>query len=171
MSNAALDSQHPGGHERAEAHSESLWDGVLSQGLVVYGVATDDAHHFSEAAERRRKMKSAYTGDRGWVQVYALATEKSIREALDRGEFYASSGIELSALQRTRERWRVEIKASPGERYETRFIGKGGRVLRRVPGEIAEYDPRGDELYVRAVVRDSKGRKAWLQPMQVAVSQ
>lgn len=171
VSNAALDAQHPGGHERAEAHSESLWDGVLSQGLLVYGVATDDAHHFSEAAERRRQMKSAYTGDRGWVQVYASATEKSIREALQRGEFYASSGIELSGMQRTSAYWRVEIKASAGERYETRFIGKGGRVLRKVPGEIAEYDPRGDELYVRAVVRDSQGRKAWLQPTQVSGTQ
>ncbi|MEZ4228081.1 MAG: hypothetical protein R3B89_02890 [Polyangiaceae bacterium] len=167
ISNAALDSQHPGGHERAESHAESLWDGVLSQGLLVYGVATDDAHHFSEAAERRRQMKSAYTGDRGWVQVYAEPNERSIRAALEAGEFYASSGVELARLERSREHWRVEIRAEDGEDYETRFVGRGGRALARQRGAIAEYDPRGDEGYVRAVVRDSRGRKAWVQPLQV----
>lgn len=167
VSNAALDSQHPGGHERAETHAESLWDAVLAEGLVVYGVATDDAHHFSEADARRKQMKSAYTGDRGWVQVYAEPNEASIRGALERGDFYASSGVELNTLERDPKHWRVEIKASEGEQYETRFIGSGGKLLRKVAGATAEYDPRGDEGYVRAVVRDTQGRKAWLQPQRL----
>ncbi len=167
LSNAALDSQHPGGHERAESHAEALWDSVLSQGLLLYGVATDDAHHFSEAPERRRHMKSAYTGDRGWVQVYAEPNEASIRGALEAGEFYASSGVDLVSVRRDTEHWRVEIQALAGERYETRFIGSRGRELARVQGAVAEYDPQGDEGYVRAVVRDSQGRKAWLQPVRL----
>ncbi|MGE0321282.1 MAG: PHP domain-containing protein [Polyangiaceae bacterium] len=167
VSNAALDSQHPGGHERAEAHAESLWDGVLAEGLIVYGVATDDAHHFSEAESRRKQMKSAYTGDRGWVQVYAEPNEASIRRALERGEFYASSGVELSSLARDPRHWRVEIQAAEGEQYETRFIGSGGKELAKRTGPIAEYDPRGDEGYVRAVVRDSQGHKAWIQPQRL----
>ena len=61
----------------------------------------------------------------------------------------------------------MEIRAEDGEDYETRFVGRGGRALARQRGAIAEYDPRGDEGYVRAVVRDSRGRKAWVQPLQV----
>src|SRR6185503_1217561 len=67
ISNAALDAQHPGGRQDAEASAERLWDEVLSTGAVIYGVASDDAHHFADADERRRQRKSAYVGDRGWI--------------------------------------------------------------------------------------------------------
>ena len=67
----------------------------------------------------------------------------------------------------------VHITVAPPEnarddrRYRTTFIGRGGRVLASVAGFDARYDIRGNEGYVRAVVTDSNGRRAWTQPVMV----
>jgi len=170
LSNAALDAQHPSGRGQAESRTEKLWDAVLSQGLAVYGIATDDAHHFSEAEARRRALKSAYTGDRGWVMVRAQRDPQAIREALLAGDFYASSGVELSRLERSATEFSVQVRAD-GSRssgpFTTRFIGRGGRQLAQVAGEHATYQVQGSEGYVRAVVVDAGGNKAWIQPVMI----
>jgi hypothetical protein len=49
-------------------------------------------------------------------------------------------------------------------RYATRFIGADGKVLAEVYGLAPRYRFRGDEVYVRASIVDSDGRKAWTQP-------
>jgi len=40
-------------------------------------------------------------------------------------------------------------------------------VLADVAGFDARYKIRGDESYVRAIVTDSNGRRAWTQPVVV----
>jgi hypothetical protein len=56
---------------------------------------------------------------------------------------------------------------SPGPHAFT-FIGAGGRVLARKQGRTASFrlgEARGG--YVRVVVEDSRGRRAWVQPVRV----
>jgi predicted metal-dependent phosphoesterase TrpH len=163
--NASLDQQHPKNREAAEARAEALWDEVLSAGTLVYAVATDDAHHFDDAADRKRQGKFAYVGDRAWIRVRAEKNPGAIRAALVRGDFYASTGVELSAWEPSKEA--LALQVAGGGNYSTRFIGKGGRELARVAGAKARYEIKGDEGYVRAVVADDQGRKAWLQPVML----
>jgi hypothetical protein len=164
--NAALDPQNPAGRAASERRSERLWDEVLSRGVLLYGLATDDAHHFPGDGNDRAG-KSVYAGDRAWVMVRAEKKLDAIREALLAGQFYATTGVMLDALEMSTARIRVAVRSSAGKTYRTRFVGKGGAELSQVAGLEASYAPRGDEGYVRAVVEDSSGSKAWIQPLML----
>lgn len=163
--NASLDQQHPGSRQSAENRAEALWDEVLSQGTRVFGVATDDAHHFADAAERARLGKFAYVGDRAWIMVRADKTPESIRAAFAAGDFYASTGVELGTLESRGSSLSLSVAPVPGESYVIRFVGKHGRELGRVSGQSARRELEKGEGYLRAVVEDSAGRKAWTQPI------
>lgn len=164
--NGSLDRQHPGGRADAEARAEQLWDEILSAGTLVYALATDDSHHFSDAADRARRGKFAYIGDQAFVMVRAERDGASIQRALLAGDFYASTGVFLTAVRVSRES--IELEVEGGAAHTVRFVGKGGRELARVEGARARYEPRGDEGYVRAVVEDAAGHKAWLQPVTLS---
>jgi hypothetical protein len=90
---------------------------------------------------------------------------RPIVEALDRGDFYASTGVELSDYQVTARAITLTIKPWLDSKYRVQFIGKGGQVLSEVAAKSAEYVFRGDEAYVRAKVFESNGRAAWTQPV------
>jgi hypothetical protein len=142
---------------------EEIWDQVLSAGMLIYGVATDDAHHF-----KRIGVRSAAVPGRGWVVVRsAELSQKAILEALDRGDFYASTGIELEEYAVTKDSISIKIKEDPWSKYRVLFIGQGGRVLGEVTSNPAVYRFRGDERYVRAKVIESNGKLAWAQPVFV----
>jgi len=166
LSNAALDNQSPDGRAAAERRSERLWDDVLSRGARVYGLATDDAHHFPGDGVTR-VGSALYSGDRGFVMVRAHKTVEAIREALLRGDFYATTGIVVRELDATSAALRIAIEPVSGVSHTVRFVGRGGRVLAESSGSEASYAPRGDEGYVRAVVAASSGQKAWIQPVFV----
>ena len=71
---------------------EQMWDQLLTGGRLLYGVAVDDAHHFKRPGD-----PAAASPGRGWVYVRAEALEpRMISEAIDRGDFYASTGVELA---------------------------------------------------------------------------
>jgi hypothetical protein len=165
--NAAVDRQHPKGQAHAEKRSEELWDQVLSSGVLLYGLATDDAHHFSDVAARRARGKFPYDGDRSWIMVRAEKQPQAIRSALEAGDFYATSGVLLRELESSPSGFRLVIEPADGQSYVTRFIGAGGRELARSEGTQASYEMTGDERYVRAVVTDSRRRKAWVQPVML----
>ncbi|HSH16756.1 MAG TPA: hypothetical protein VLD18_12015 [Verrucomicrobiae bacterium] len=171
------DDQHAG--------TERMWDIILTWRLAVlglepmFGLATDDSHHYHEQAVGKSNS------GRGWVMVRAayLTPEHLIR-ALEAGDFYASSGVLLHQLERTADTLKLEIAAESGVRYRTQFIGtrknfdrtntpvrnaagealrvthrysdEVGEVLAEVIGTSAAYTLKGDELYVRAKVISSK---------------
>ena len=139
---------------------DEIWDGVLSAGVVVFGVATDDSHNYHDFSP----MKS--NPGRGWVAVRAAElSQDAIVDGLATGEFYASSGVTLKDLEASEDGIRLEIEPEPFRLYRTRFTGKDGVLLAEVDGEEAEYVPTGDEGYVRAVVTSSGHMKAWTQPV------
>jgi hypothetical protein len=143
---------------------ETMWDDVLSSGKLLYGIAVDDAHHF-----KRPWDPSASSPGHGWVVVRAARlTPRDIVDALERGDFYSSTGVELASLESTQDRIALRVAEEPSSKYVIRFIGRHGRVLAEVRGASAEYSIAGDEGYVRAVVYESNGKRAWVQPVMHA---
>jgi hypothetical protein len=160
LANAAVDSNNAG--DAAHPSTEALWDDALSRGARLFAVATDDAHHYFDAADVEARGETAYLGDRGFVVVHAARDLAAIRAALLAGEFYASTGVRLRALERTPE----AIALTTDAPCDLEFVGDGGEVQRRVRGthaRMALSEARGP--YLRARVRDDAGRTAWTQPI------
>lgn len=145
----------------------------------LFGLGTDDSHNY-------HGVKGATPG-RGWVVVRAEKLEAdSLVQAMNRGDFYASSGVELRDVRfdpqaNTLE---LEIQAVDGVEFTTQFIGtpvdydktwpaatdadgrtltvqerycpKIGTVLATATGLNPKYQLTGQELYVRAVVTSSR---------------
>ena len=149
----------PGKHS-----AEEIWDGVLSAGKVIFGVATDDAHHYSDFSH-----VMANPG-RGWVMVEAEElTQDAIIESLQTGRFYFSTGINLARIEMSENLVSLEIVQDRDYVYQTRFIGRDGVMLSEGDGLEASYDIGGDEGYVRASVLSSYGTRAWTQPIFIPV--
>lgn len=142
---------------------EEVWDVLLTAGQRMYGIAVDDAHNFQGefAADRSNP-------GRGWVAVKAARLDAAdITAALEAGDFYASTGVELEDVVVTETTLEVRIRERGNFRYTTTFIGDGGEVLDRVHGPVAVFDVSGRPqplTYVRARVDDSGGFRAWIQP-------
>lgn len=149
--------------------AEALWDVLLSAGNVVWGAAADDSHDYAAF-----DMKNAMTPGKGWIVVRAASlTPAAINRSLLAGQFYASNGIELKDVRADEHSLAISIDYlpeavaifRPSARFRTMFIGRHGRILHEAHGVAVSYSFRGDEQYVRAVIMDSDGRKAWTQPV------
>ena len=143
---------------------EEVWDAILSSGVLLHGVAVDDAHTFKQPGN-----PNVAGPGRGWIAVRAPRLEaRALLDAIERGEFYASTGVELEDLQVSPQRVHVAVKPVASSKYRVQFLGKGGRVLSESIEPVATYVPKGDEGYVRARVLESNGRVAWIQPVAIA---
>jgi hypothetical protein len=142
---------------------EEVWDRLLSKGSLVYGIAVDDAHNFKQPGN----PMVAGPG-RGWVMVRAARLDaRTLLESLERGDFYASTGVVLDDITGGGTSMSVKVKPESSSKYRIQFIGDGGRVLSEVGEPSASYTFKGDEGYVRAKVIESNGRMAWCQPVLV----
>jgi hypothetical protein len=140
---------------------EEVWDAILSNGIVQYGLAVDDAHMFKDPWNANVPRPG-----QGWVMVRAPRLEtRALLDALERGEFYSSTGVELAEYHASATQVQIAVKARPSSKYRIQFIGRNGRLLRESIESAATYDIRGDEGYVRARVLESNGRMAWSQPV------
>jgi len=142
---------------------EAVWDTLLTAGTLVYGIAVDDAHVFKDPGN------PAVAGPgRGWVMVRAPRLEaRALVDALERGDFYASTGVTLADYQVTAQAMTIKVATTTFAKYRIQFIGSGGRLLREVADASAEYSFTGNEGYVRAKVLESNGLVAWCQPALV----
>lgn len=172
------DAQHPS--------TERMWDIVLARRLaerrttLMYGVATDDSHEYTQWGLRRTNP------GRGWVMVRApRLTPDTITAAMKRGDFYNSTGVYLERLSMQGRVLEIDVKPEDGVTYTIEFIGtrrgvdlggapqpappadspgrtslqydaRIGATLQRVEGTRARYVARGDEIYVRARVTSSR---------------
>ncbi|MFP6621141.1 MAG: SGNH/GDSL hydrolase family protein [Pirellulaceae bacterium] len=103
---------------------ETLWDITSTLRLTqfkappLYGLATDDSHHYHG--------KSKASPGRGWIMLRARQlTPESIVTAMQRGDFYASNGVELLQVDFDTKTGtlHIEIKPSGTARFTTEFIG------------------------------------------------
>lgn len=191
---------HPGVNQRGDAEHpslERLWDIANLLRIEHYqvpplmGVATDDAHHYFG--------QGAVTG-RGWIQVHAEALDPDkLLEAMERGDFYASSGVSIERIEWNEAERTLSLKLPEieGVTYRTQFIGTDreeakrlvadydpngpprkwpdsvGRVLAEVEGAQPEYRMTGTELYVRALISSSRPpqKPIWKEQVEQAWTQ
>ena len=145
---------------------EEIWDRLLTSGRLMYGVAVDDAHHFKRPGD-----PLASGPGRGWIYVRSDRLDsRAIVEAMERGDFYASTGVELANYDATPASIALTIKTTTYSRYRVQFIGRNGKVLSEVTEPKATYTFKGDEGYVRARVLESNGYTAWTQPVPVGAA-
>ena len=143
--------------------TEAAWDAILSSGVLLYGIAVDDAHHFKDLGN----PKLAGPG-RGWIMVRASElTPRAILSAMERGDFYATTGVELIDLTTTATSMTVTVRKESYAKYRIQFIGQKGVILQEALDSPATYTFKGTEGYVRARVLESNGRVAWGQPVWV----
>ena len=141
--------------------TEAIWDEVLSSGRLIYGVAVDDSHFFKRLGDR-----SVPTPGQAWVYVRASElSQTAILAALERGDFYASTGVELNDIKFDGRSLTITIREEKASKYTIQFIGGNGRVLTTVTTNPAVYSLRGNESYVRVKVVESNGKIAWTQPV------
>jgi hypothetical protein len=164
---------------------DRMWDIVLTRRLaeeglgIVYALAVDDAHHYEGS-----RSQVARPG-RGWVNIRSrLLTPEHLIKAMEQGDFYASTGVELRRIELDEGRYTVAVVPRPGESTTIQFIGTRhgydqsreprrdaegnplpvtwrysdeiGTVLAEVKGTEASYQFRGDEIYVRAKILSSR---------------
>ncbi len=166
---------------------EKMWDiaNTIRIGELnadpMFGLATDDSHNYHGPPNQ------GATSGRGWVMVRAKnLTPISLIEAMNQGEFYSSSGVELSGVHFNHETrlFSLQIKRQAGITFTTQFIGtrkgydhgstvqldaagkpvRATRVYSDDVGEVfmtsdalePKYQLSGDELFVRAVVTSSR---------------
>lgn len=169
VANGSSDAGNEG--DAAQPSTEALWDGVLSAGGWLYGTATDDAHHYDDAAAVAAAGHPVFPPGRGFVMVRAAPDRDSIRASLLRGDFYASTGVMLERIAVVDGALLVEVGAESTGAHTFSFIGFGGKMIDRVQGRRARVDlTRTPPGYLRAVVEDGQGKKAWVQPIAVPAS-
>ena len=158
--------------------TEEMWDHILTAYLrngqpIMYGLAVDDSHNYHKQA-----ANMSNTG-RGWVMVRSTSlSPDSLITALERGDFYSTSGVELKKIQRKGNKLKIQVKPKAGITYRISFIGatdqETGKVFTTIEGKKATYTFTGNELYVRAKIVSSKLQvnpieagmleTAWTQP-------
>ena len=139
---------------------EEMWDVVLSSGREVYGIAVDDAHSF-------KVFGPQYSNPgKGWVTVQAAELSSSaVIQALENGQFYSSTGVELEEMARMADGLRVKIKQRSDFKYTTFYTGQDGKLLASSNDLASEYMLQPGDKYVRATVVASDGNRAWVQPV------
>jgi hypothetical protein len=117
--------------------------------VFIGATAGDDCHNASQF-------------NRAWVmvRVETIATA-ALRDALLRGSFYASTGVEAEFAV---EGEGITVR-SCGD--EVKVLDASGRVRRVLPGGSGRYDPAGDEGFVRLECH-AGSRRAWSQPFWLA---
>ncbi|WP_339925911.1 histidinol-phosphatase [uncultured Cyclobacterium sp.] len=160
---------------------EAMWDFIniayLEKGQpLIFGLATDDSHNY-----HKQGAKFSNSG-RGWVVVQADSLEAgTIVEALERGDFYASTGVELEKLSYANNILEVAALPKDGVNYTLEFIGckkgaKDTQVLKAVEGNAGSFEISEDLLFVRCKIISSepqhnpvenmKNQLAWTQPVR-----
>lgn len=177
---------HPEVHNYGDSVTmgmEELWDKLLvhyiKQGKpLLYGLATDDAHNHIEY-----KTGLSNPG-RGWIMVRAQAlTPHALIEAMERGDFYATTGVELNDVKFEKGRLEILVKPSKGINYTIQFWGatktaKAGNrsvLLKEIKDTQGVYQLKPNDLFVRAKIISSKLKEnpyqegdretAWTQPI------
>ena len=164
-----IDSGHPAVNHAGDGRvpaTEQMWDQLLSAGMRIFAVSVDDSHNFRQEFTIDRASPG-----RGWVVVRASAlSRENILASLSRGDFYASSGVNIKDIRTTPTSLTVEVQTvvNDPKRYQVVFVGREGRVLAVSHENPASYRFSGGEGYVRARIEDSRGLKAWTQPVFIA---
>ncbi len=143
--------------------AEAIWDSILSSGKLVFAIADDDSHFFKRIGD-----PTVPTPGKGWIFVRgAELTPQAIIDSIKKGDFYASTGVELIDHKADAKQVVVTVKEERTSKYRIQFIGRNGQVLAESASSPAAYTIKGTEGYVRARVYESNGKIAWTQPVML----
>jgi hypothetical protein len=174
--------------DKSKVSTETMWDQMLTAGMAIYGVSSDDAHHFQAIAPNKSNP------GRGWVMVQASAlTPDALTQAMLSGNFYASNGVYLKTCKKSQGDYRVEVDDARTaaelvsnlklrgkhvvegvEGYRIAFIGPNGKELKAVDGLSESFQFDAAITYVRAKVTYTRAHPdkggfeeyyAWGQPV------
>lgn len=164
------DSLHPG--------TEEMWDKILTHYLKngkppIYGLATDDSHNYHIFGDNKSNP------GRGWLMVRAKELSAvALIDAMEKGDFYSSTGVELEKLHFAKGQLQVAVKEEENISYTILFYGsrgdETGMLLKEVKGTQANYELKEGDLYVRAKIisdqlkenpyQEGEFEVAWTQP-------
>jgi hypothetical protein len=157
---------YPVGVDGAPSY-EALWDAARARGVAFSGVGVDDAHHFHVPATSR----TAAAPLRAWIATYAEpgadVDATAICDAIKKGRFYASNGVQLTRLLVGGKSVQIWPKDPEARVF---FVGDelGELPPQAVgPDGSARYELDGHEKWIRARVEDSRGKRAWTQAFTV----
>lgn len=145
--------------------TEKMWDELLSDGMLIYGVSSDDTHQL-KVIDRSKSNPG-----RGWVMVRATElTPKAIATAMDHGDFYATSGVMLKSIDLASQSLKIVVDeaatthevakdhvigellapraAKPG--YSIEVFGPAGKLLASSEGTEATYTREPSLAFFRA---------------------
>lgn len=159
--------------------TEAMWDQIniayLTSGKPpLFGLATDDSHNYHTLGNQWSNS------GRGWISVLADSLNpESLITAMEQGQFYASTGVELTSTNVANNTIHVEV-ADSSNSYQIQFIGclkneSQTRILKQVEGYQSSYELDANHLFVRAKVISSRApdnpienmnhELAWTQPV------
>lgn len=178
---------HPQVHNYGDSlrpGTEEIWDRLLVSYIqagkpLLYGLATDDSHNYHVYSSENSNP------GRGWVMVRARElAPAALIEAMEKGDFYATTGVELEDVTFQNHTLGVQVKTEQGVDYTIQFWGaeksagrdgEAGTLLKEVKGSEAKYKLSDDDLYVRAKIISSRPKEnpyqegdvetAWTQPV------
>lgn len=125
------------------------WDYLLSRGKRVLGYASDDFHDEHHLAQ-------------GWNVARAeSSTPEAILAALKSGNFYASSGVELTDIWRDGDV--IGVESVDGQ--EIRVVGIGSVVVHTVKDRAVSVNMKDyNSPYLRFEIYGRGSQMAWTQP-------
>ena len=135
-----------------------MLDLMLMRGRRYSACATDDAHFKEER----------YDALRGWVQVKSEHNQpEALVDALKLGSYYASTGPKIHDIAIGSDGDKLSVNCSPAERI---FLTGYGSKAVHVHGHgihCAEFSVKAfkNSPFIRVTVRDSRGGRAWSNPI------
>lgn len=140
------------------ADSTGILDVAAAQGCLLNTVASDDTHF--------------YTGEEcsSWIMLQAdELTQEKVLEALDKGAFYATRGPQFEQIEVTDEKIIVRCSEVSRVIFHSDLLYVGDRVTDGEGLTCAEYAIKRSrhEQFVRIILIDSMGRRAWSNPIRV----
>jgi len=138
------------------AESSYMLDLMLARGHRYNAIATDDAHFIPNSREHFS----------GWVMVKSEElSPEALLASLKAGDYYSSTGLTITRIEVVPDD-HVYVECSPA----TRVFAMGIPTEYRSVGALGITEARIDiknwrSPYVRILVRDDTGRKAWSNPI------
>ena len=127
--------------------SEKYWDIVnafrlLAGAKPIYGVATDDAHHYPTSSATAAVLIGHGLLGHGWVAVRSETLDaNSLIRAMKKGNFYSSTGVVLKDVRfdPATKTLSVEVEPAKNVQYSIKFVGtKKGFDTKKEPFVIPQ---------------------------------
>jgi hypothetical protein len=144
--------------------TDDIWNDALNLGLRLYGVGSDDAHHY--LPEKFHQVHaSAHGGECATYVACNKLTAKNVLAALATGKCVASSGARPVRAVLSGGKYVVEVDDPYAHfHFTTEFIGPRGVVARAHGRKVSCPFPKSAK-WLRARVFCSSGKYLWTQPV------